>query len=87
MLRLLLPPGNALSEREVLKRCLQGEDVHCVWERVLRIGKVGQVGADICVRWLVGGKSRPTQNWGSPNLIIIVVLLAARLKGPLLRKR
>ena len=43
MLRLLLPHGNALSERELLKRCLQGEDVHCVRERVLRIGRVGQV--------------------------------------------
>ncbi|KAF6761032.1 U3 snoRNP protein Utp20 [Ephemerocybe angulata] len=50
------------SAREVLKRCLQGEeaslDVAGVRERVLRIGRVGQVvgdalGAEACVRWLV----------------------------------
>lgn len=66
-LRLLLSPAIALSsgtERDVLKRCLQGEevalDVHGVRERVLRIGRVGQVvrdgderAADICARWLV----------------------------------
>jgi len=50
---------------EVLKRCLQGEevslDIQGVRERVLRIGRVGQVvreedeiGADICARWLIG---------------------------------
>ncbi|KAF9555058.1 hypothetical protein CPC08DRAFT_643460 [Agrocybe pediades] len=47
---------------EVLKRCLQGEEVpiemHGVRERVLRIGRVGQVvgdekGADLCARWLI----------------------------------
>lgn len=47
---------------EVLKRCLQGEeaeiDVQGVRERVLRIGRVGQVvgekeGAEVCARWLV----------------------------------
>ncbi|KAF9524996.1 armadillo-type protein [Crepidotus variabilis] len=47
---------------EVLKRCLQGEevtlDVQGVRERVLRIGRVGQVvgddkGADLCARWLI----------------------------------
>lgn len=53
------------GEREVLKRCLQGEeiqlDVQGVRERVLRIGRVRQVvaegdesGADICARWLLG---------------------------------
>ncbi|KAH7909651.1 armadillo-type protein [Hygrophoropsis aurantiaca] len=52
------------GEQEVLKRCLQGEevslDVHGVRERVLRIGRVGQVvkedeplAADLCVRWLL----------------------------------
>ncbi|KAH7929562.1 hypothetical protein BV22DRAFT_1191955 [Leucogyrophana mollusca] len=52
------------GEQEVLKRCLQGEevslDVHGVRERVLRIGRVGQVvkedeplGADLCLRWLI----------------------------------
>ena len=46
MLRLLLPPGNALSEREVLKRCLQGEDVHGIRERVLQIGRIGRVVRD-----------------------------------------
>ncbi|TFK26306.1 U3 snoRNP protein Utp20 [Coprinopsis marcescibilis] len=47
---------------EVLKRCLQGEeatvDIQGVRERVLRIGRVGQVvgdsqGADLCARWLI----------------------------------
>ncbi|TFK45123.1 armadillo-type protein [Crucibulum laeve] len=47
---------------EVLKRCLQGEevslDVQGIRERVLRIGRVGQVvgdgsGADLCARWLM----------------------------------
>lgn len=56
--------SSSQGEQEVLKRCLQGEeaplDVQGVRERVLRIGRVGQVvkeqgdGADICVRWLVG---------------------------------
>lgn len=53
---------------EVLKRCLQGEevslDVQGVRERVLRIGRVGQVvgsenGADLCARWLIGDYSPP----------------------------
>lgn len=49
---------------EILKRCLQGEevplDVQGVRERVLRIGRVCQivrdaddVSADICARWLI----------------------------------
>lgn len=46
----------------MLKRCLQGEevplDIQGVRERVLRIGRVGQVvgdekGADLCARWLI----------------------------------
>ncbi|KIJ63496.1 hypothetical protein HYDPIDRAFT_133895 [Hydnomerulius pinastri MD-312] len=52
------------GERDVLKRCLQGEevslDVHGVRERVLRIGRIGQVvkddeplAADLCIRWLI----------------------------------
>lgn len=53
-------------EQDVLKRCLQGEevplDVQGVRERVLRIGRLSQVvkeeegglGAEISVRWLVG---------------------------------
>lgn len=51
--------------QEVLKRCVQGEevsiDVQGVRERILRIGRAGQVvrdgddlGADILARWLVG---------------------------------
>lgn len=51
--------------KEVIKRCLQGEevslDVQGVRERVLRIGRVAQVlrdgdevGADVCARWLIG---------------------------------
>ncbi|KAK0189706.1 hypothetical protein F5146DRAFT_1052188 [Armillaria mellea] len=53
-------PGPVL---EVAKRCLQSEevslDVQGVRERVLRMGRVGQIvtdgnrGADLCVRWLV----------------------------------
>jgi len=52
----------AHSQIEVLKRCLQGEEVSLdlqgVRERVLRIGRVGQVvgdekGADLCARWLI----------------------------------
>lgn len=55
-------PEDSASVSEVLKRCLQGEeaeiDVQGVRERVLRIGRVGQVvgekeGAEVCVRWLV----------------------------------
>ncbi|KAF8161520.1 armadillo-type protein [Crassisporium funariophilum] len=47
---------------EVVKRCLQGEEVSLdlqgVRERVLRIGRVGQVvgdesGAEVCARWLI----------------------------------
>ncbi len=47
---------------EVLKRCLQGEevplDLQGVRDRVLRIGRVGQVvgdekSADLCARWLI----------------------------------
>lgn len=55
----------APGQKEVVKRCLQGEevslDVQGVRERVLRIGRVGQVlregdetGADLCARWLTG---------------------------------
>jgi len=48
---------------EVLKRCIQGEevplDLQGVRERVLRIGRVCHVvgdekGADLCARWLIG---------------------------------
>jgi len=48
---------------EIMKRCLQGEEVPCdvqgVRERVLRIGRVVQVvgdaeAADFCARWLIG---------------------------------
>lgn len=53
------------GQRDVIKRCLQGEevslDVQGVRERVLRIGRVGQVlqdgdemGAGLCARWLIG---------------------------------
>lgn len=52
------------GQRDVIKRCLQGEevslDVQGVRERVLRIGRVGQVlrdgdemGAGLCARWLI----------------------------------
>lgn len=51
------------EQKDVLKRCLQGEEVSLdlqgVRERVLRIGRIGQVVkdddgllADICIRWL-----------------------------------
>ena len=55
-----IPDGMA----EVVKRCLQAEEasinVQGVRERVVRIGRVGSVvadeqGADVCVRWLIGG--------------------------------
>ena len=48
---------------EIMKRCLQGEEVPCdvqgARERVLRIGRVVQVvgdaeAADFCARWLIG---------------------------------
>ncbi|TFK68467.1 hypothetical protein BDN72DRAFT_821164 [Pluteus cervinus] len=69
-LRLLVfcaPPGEdvtGFSPLDVLKRCLQGEevalDVQGVRERILRIGRVGQgvkdgdhQSADICARWLI----------------------------------
>lgn len=52
------------GEQDVLKRCLQGEevslDVQGVRERVLRIGRIGQVikddeplATDLCIRWLI----------------------------------
>lgn len=52
------------GEHDVLKRCLQGEevslDVQGVRERVLRIGRIGQVikddeplATDLCIRWLI----------------------------------
>jgi U3 small nucleolar RNA-associated protein 20 len=52
--------------QEVVKRCLQGEevslDVQGVRERVLRIGRVVQIvgdlqGAELCARWLLGRDS------------------------------
>ena len=55
------PDANGVVE--VLKHCLQGEDVSLdlqgVRERVLRIEKVGHVvgdvrGAEVCARWLIG---------------------------------
>ncbi|KAF5354672.1 hypothetical protein D9756_005618 [Leucocoprinus leucothites] len=57
--KLVSAPGGV---QEVMKRCLQGEevsiDVQGVRERVLRIGRVVQVvgdaeGADFCARWLI----------------------------------
>lgn len=62
---LISSPAGAV---EVIRRCLQGEevplDVQGVRERVLRIGRVGQilrdgdeVGADISIRWLIGMSS------------------------------
>lgn len=58
------------SSFEVIRRCLQGEDVSLdvqgVRERVLRIDGVSQilkdgddVGADICARWLIGSSPSP----------------------------
>lgn len=59
------------GEHDVLKRCLQGEDVSLdaqgVRERVLRIGRIGQVirddeplATDLCIRWLIcESPSRP----------------------------
>ncbi|KAG9319004.1 hypothetical protein JVU11DRAFT_1124 [Chiua virens] len=52
------------GEQDVLKRCLQGEEVSLdaqgVHERVLRIGRIGQVikdgeplATDLCIRWLI----------------------------------
>ncbi|KAL4261563.1 Small subunit processome component 20 [Pleurotus pulmonarius] len=65
-LRLLSSPfiQSSTAQREVLKRCLQGEevplDMQGVRERVLRIGRLSQLirdddelVADICVRWLL----------------------------------
>jgi U3 small nucleolar RNA-associated protein 20 len=56
---------SSVGEQEVVKRCLQGEevslDIQGVRERLLRIGRVSQVvrdgdeiSADLCARWLVG---------------------------------
>ena len=62
------------GEHDVLKRCLQGEevslDVQGVRERVLRIGRIGQVikddeplATDLCIRWLICEyPSRPRLN-------------------------
>ena len=64
-LRLLGSPIVRASEGtiELVKKALQAEeisvDVQGVRERVLRIGRVGQVvgdtqGAELCARWLIG---------------------------------
>ena len=66
-LRVLMSPlvDCPADVQEVLKRCLQGEevplDVQGVRERILRIGRVGpvvkdgdKIGADLCGRWLIG---------------------------------
>jgi U3 small nucleolar RNA-associated protein 20 len=66
-LQLLSRPimGLSLEEREVMKRCLQAEevslDVQGVRERTYRIQKMAQVvpdgdelAADVCTRWLIG---------------------------------
>jgi hypothetical protein len=56
---------SSTGQQEVVKRCLQGEevsvDVQGVRERVLRIGRVGQIirdgdilGASIFIVWLIG---------------------------------
>ncbi|KAK7030946.1 U3 snoRNP protein [Paramarasmius palmivorus] len=61
---LALCPSSSESTKQVVRRCLQGEevslDVQGVRERVLHIGKVAQVtkegdevGAEICARWLL----------------------------------
>ena len=56
----LIDPNHELVE--IVRRCLQGEeapiDIQGVRERVLRIGRVGQVvgdekSADLCGRWLI----------------------------------
>ncbi|PFH47399.1 hypothetical protein AMATHDRAFT_67804 [Amanita thiersii Skay4041] len=63
-LRLLLSPvvKSSNSFRECLRLCLQGEEaflsVQGVRERVVRIGRVGQVvvdeeSAEVCIRWLI----------------------------------
>ncbi|KAG7447295.1 uncharacterized protein BT62DRAFT_948312 [Guyanagaster necrorhizus] len=64
-LRLLASPAIKVPDTvlEVVKRCLQSEevslDVQGLRERVLRMGRVGQIvtdgnsGPDLCVRWLV----------------------------------
>ena len=58
------------STRGVVKRCLQGEeaslDIQGVRERVVRIGRVSQIvadieGADVCMRWLIGEILVPTK--------------------------
>jgi U3 small nucleolar RNA-associated protein 20 len=56
---------SSVAERDVVTRCLQGEEVpldaHGIRERLVHIGRVGQmvkdgdeVSADICTRWLTG---------------------------------
>jgi len=66
----LLAATQPSDAREVVKRCLAGEevplDVQGVRERVLRIGRVEtvvkdkqraeDVGPDLCARWLVGAQ-------------------------------
>lgn len=57
--------GGSAGEQDVVRRCLQGEEVSLdaagVRERVLRIGRVGiavrdgeSAAADLCTRWLMG---------------------------------
>jgi len=61
---------------EVVRRCLQGEevplDVQGVRERVLRIGRVGQVvgdekSADLCGRWLIAQLKVNLRSLWSPS--------------------
>ena len=60
-----------MGEQDVLRRCLQGEEVSLdmtgVRDRVLRIGRVGVAvrdgehgAADLCGRWLIG---KTTKAW------------------------
>ncbi|KAF8991462.1 armadillo-type protein [Cyathus striatus] len=68
---------------EVLKRCLQGEevslDIQGVRERVLRIGRVGQVvgdesGADLCSRWLMAQLKVSLRPLWSPAAVALASL-------------
>jgi hypothetical protein len=74
------------GEQDVLKRCLQGEevplDLHGVRERVLRIGRLGQVvkddepmATDLCIRWLI---CEPLFSSWLENLPIIILQPSSR---------
>lgn len=81
------------SEKEVVKRCLQGEDVSLdvqgVRERVLRIGRIGQVvpdgdqsAADVAARWLIGQSFVDLSRLDSDHIFLVQLKVNLRPLWP-----